>query len=74
MPAPLNRTPGCFSILLADSDPESESSTPKPNLRYLEEIEHMAHVRPSRPDYGLTFQGKVIETFYSVTCSLGSGS
>ena len=71
MPAPLNRTPGCFPILLAGSDPESESLTPKIKLRYLEEIEHMAHVRQSRPDFGLTFQGKVLETFRGVTYSLG---
>ena len=33
----------------------------------------MAHIRQSRPDYGLCFQAKVLETFQVVPSSLGSG-
>jgi len=33
----------------------------------------MAHVRPSRPDYGLGFQSKVLKTFKGVPSWLGSG-
>ena len=34
----------------------------------------MAHIRQSRPDYGLGFQVKVLRTFQVVPFSLGSGS
>ena len=33
----------------------------------------MAHVRQSRPDYGLGFQVKVLKPFQVVPSSLGSG-
>ena len=33
----------------------------------------MAHVRKSRPDYGLGFQGNVLKTFQGAPSSLGSG-
>jgi len=35
--------------------------------------ENMAHMRPSRPDSGLGFPGKVLETFQVVPVPLGSG-
>jgi len=35
---------------------------------------NMAHVRQSRPEYGLGFQVKVLKPFYIVPSSLGSGS
>jgi hypothetical protein len=34
---------------------------------------NMAHIRQSRPDYGLGFQAKVRKTFKAVLSSLGSG-
>jgi len=34
----------------------------------------MAHIRQPRPDFGLGFQVKVLETFPVVPTSLGSGA
>ena len=33
---------------------------------------NMVHIRQSRPDSGLAFQAKVLETFYVVPSTLGS--
>ena len=33
----------------------------------------MAHVRQSRPDFGLGFRVKILQTFRAVPSSLGSG-
>ena len=33
----------------------------------------MAHIRPSKPDYGLGIQMKVLKTFQAVPVLLGSG-
>jgi len=35
---------------------------------------HLAHIRQSRPDSGLVFQVKVLETFEGVASLLGSGA
>ena len=34
----------------------------------------IAHVRQSRPEFGLAFQVKVLETFHGVPSSLGPGT
>jgi hypothetical protein len=35
---------------------------------------NMAHIRESRPDYGLSFQVKELKTLYGVSSSLESGA